>query len=63
MTAECKRWDSDGHWCYLEGGLRADICPGAIRSKAGNYYWTKDAQICKNALIGKISTEVKLLKS
>ena len=60
VEAFCGEWDADGKWCYLTGGLNARNCPGAHKSGGGDFYWTKDAEICraaeKNKQIGKGNT-------
>ena len=45
----CDMWDNDGPWCYLAGGMEGKICKGAIKSDAGDFYWTKDSDICRAA--------------
>ena len=37
----CKKWDEDGTWCYLEGGLDAKNCEGATKSSTYDKYWSK----------------------
>ena len=51
VRAYCEYWDSNGvgPWCYLNGGSSGKNCPGAIKSGNGNFYWTKDADICRAA--------------
>ena len=36
-------------WCYLWGGPGAKTCRGALKSQAGNYYYTYDKEICDKA--------------
>ena len=57
VGAYCDMWDLDGIWCYLTGGLKGKECPGAIKSSGGDYYWTKDAEICRAAQLKKESSE------
>ena len=45
----CDYWDNDGPWCYLAGGLKAEMCPGALLSSGGDKYWTKDETIFQAA--------------
>ena len=52
IQAYCDRWTGeDFEWCYISGHSNAASCSGAVKSRAGEYYWSKDAGIC--AGIGK----------
>ena len=55
----CGNWDSDGYWCYLSGGSEGKECPGAVKSSSttGDFYWTKDENICRAAKSNKKSSE------
>ena len=48
----CEQWNSEDPgsvFCYLAGGLSSSNCPGALKSKAGDFYWTKDQTVCSKA--------------
>ena len=52
VHAYCKAWDPSYpkyRICYLSGGLSASICPGALRSSRGDFYYTNDENVCKLA--------------
>ena len=51
IEAKCGKWDANSNekYCYLAGGLQADICPDAKKSSAGQFYWTTNEVICRNA--------------
>ena len=48
VEAFCNTWSSDPNllYCYLSGGLRAENCPGAKKSSAGDFYWSSDGSVC-----------------
>ena len=48
IPAQCGRWSNDNFdWCYLGGEMNAKSCPGAIKSRTGDFYWTKDPSMCQ----------------
>ena len=58
--AYCYNWNpiyDPGIYCYLEGGLAAVNCPGARKSKNGEFYWTEHPSVCR------ASTELSKLES
>jgi len=56
VEAYCGIWSSsDFYWCYLSGGSKGKECPGAVKSSAGDFYWTKDEDICRAAESNKKS--------
>ena len=57
VEAYCGIWDRDGSWCYLGGGSEGKECPGALKSKNGDFYWTKDEDICHAAESNKKSSK------
>ena len=46
----CARWQflTKGSYCLLNGGLKSEYCPGAIR--LNNDYITADSSVCNKAL-------------
>ena len=49
---ECGNHGSDFNWCYLKGGLDAEVCQrkvGAILSTDGDKYWSKE--VCPRKFI------------
>ena len=50
VGAYCDNWDDDGQWCYLQGGLKASKCPGALLSSVNDgAYWSNDPATCQAA--------------
>ena len=49
VGAFCDVRDSDAPWCYLTGGVEGRRCAGASKSRYGDFYWTKDEDICRAA--------------
>ena len=48
VGAFCKDWSGVGFsWCYLKGASNAAECPDAIKSRHGDYYWSKHPTVCK----------------
>ena len=44
----CSKWIAeDPPFCYLSGGEGGKFCPGAVKSKSGNFYWTDDVKVCE----------------
>ena len=40
-------WDYiNGPYCYLSGGPNGKECQGAVKSGYGDFYWTRDDDIC-----------------
>ena len=53
--AVCGKYsNSDFLWCYLEAGLKAEACPGAVRSTQSELYWSKSEIICKSELFNRL---------
>ena len=46
VEAHCNKWGSSFAFCYLHGGLEASKCPGAFKSSRGDFYLTKDPNVC-----------------
>jgi len=38
----CTGADHDSLWCYLQNGLEAANCPGAVKSDTRDYYWSEE---------------------
>ena len=47
VEAYCGMWDSKGPWCFVHGGMKGEKCPGAKKSEHGEFYYTKDAEVCR----------------
>jgi len=46
-TPNCQDYQSEGFdWCYLKKHKDDELCPGAVDSSSGDYYWTKDVTVC-----------------
>ena len=60
----CKDWYKQYgfEWCYLDGGLGAVECPGARIKLNGNYYWTKNSDICASKYELRFSKEIEHCK-
>lgn len=43
---------AERNWCYLDGDEKARECPGALKSRNGNFYWSYDP------CIGRSKTKV-----
>ena len=48
VGAYCSKWETKdkSNWCYLEGGMDAASCPGAVKSSLGNFYWSSHKSVC-----------------
>ena len=47
VGAYCDTWVKNvAPFCYLEGGMSASKCPGALKSKQGDFYYTKHESLC-----------------
>ena len=58
MEAYCAKRDEDSPWCYVSGGKEGKKCKGAIKTRGGGeFYWTKDADICRAAESNRQSSE------
>ena len=46
----CKDWMKTGSdsWCFLDNGLKAENCSGAIKSIWGEYYYSSHKDICES---------------
>ena len=43
----CNNWSRAlSPYCYLHGGTEASKCPGARKSKKGDFYFTRDPTVC-----------------
>ena len=49
IPAQCGRWSNERNfdWCYLKGGMRAKLCPGATLSRTRTFYWSKHPSVCQ----------------
>ena len=47
----CAYWleAEDRYYCTLNGGMAAKDCPGAIKYKSHDEYWTSDAGVCNKS--------------
>ena len=50
VDAYCAPWYRESNnfdWCFLEGGLNASSCQGAVKSTSHELYWSKHSSICE----------------
>ena len=47
QTPKCHDYGNEGiDWCYLKKHQDDKFCPGATKSTRGDFYWTKDVNVC-----------------
>ena len=45
---QCRDWNNSGVvWCQLKGGELSKTCNGAIKSEAGDFYWSDHSDYCE----------------
>ena len=47
------------NWCYLYGNEKAENCFNATKSTAGNYYWTRDADLCNKLIAANATAQIR----
>jgi len=47
QTPKCQDYENESFdWCYLKKHQDDKFCPGAKKSSRGDFYWTKDVNVC-----------------